>query len=99
MGVPGKGLTRDGVVCAHVASMRSYADTLAESDWPLVSRAKVIARVRKCAAEVERSYALAQINEARQGQSPNGGDTTKIETPALLTGPARKAGDAQKDPA
>lgn len=83
---------RDTVLASHVASMRSYAETLA-GFWPFVSRKSVIARVRKCAAEVERAYCLAKIYETRQGQSPNGGDVE--QAPALLTGPAREAGDAQ----
>ena len=59
MGVPRQVLTVDEIIIAHIASMRSYADSL-EDGWPLVSRAKVVARVRKCAGEVERAHSLAK---------------------------------------
>ena len=64
MGIYRTPQTLDEVVIGHIASMRSYADTLDESGWPLVTRAAVVARVRKCAAEVERAQAVIKLRNA-----------------------------------
>ena len=92
MGIYRTPLTLDEIIAGHVASMRSYAETI-ESWRPFISRKAVVARVRKCAGEVERAHAMFGLNEARKGQSPNGGDVK--QAPALLTGPVGEA-DAPK---
>jgi uncharacterized small protein (DUF1192 family) len=54
------------IIIGHLASMRYYADSLSDSALPLVSRAKVIARIRKCAAEVDRAHAMFKAQEKRR---------------------------------
>ena len=63
MGIARSALDPDAVVQSHVASMRSYADAL-DDGWPLVARKLVVARIRKCAAEVERAYVMAKVRDS-----------------------------------
>jgi hypothetical protein len=95
MGIRGGPRTFEELIAGHVGSMRSFADSLDESNFRFVNRDAIIKRIRKCAAEVERSAEFVRLRQARQGQSPNGGDATEIVAPALLTGPAHEVGDAQ----
>ena len=97
MGIHTGPATLDELIIGHIASMRSFADSLDESAFRFVNRDAIIRRIRKCAAEVERARMFVKAREARQGQSPNGGDATEIVVPALLTGPTAEGGDARKD--
>lgn len=68
MGIERVPRTLDEIIIGHVAAMRSYADSLKDG-WPLVSRAKVEGRIRKCASEVERARNLICLQEARRAAS------------------------------
>lgn len=53
------------LIDGHVATMRVYADELASA--PRVNRKAVIARIRKCASEVEHAAdRIAAAQEARR---------------------------------
>lgn len=88
MGIHTGPATLDEILVGHVASMRSFADSLDDSAFRFVNRDALIRRIRKCAGEVERARAFVRMREARKGQSPNGGDAQ--QAPALLTGPVAK---------